>query len=451
MTPIDDRDDMSPDMLANSDLELITDYLAKELPEEQIAEVRRRLETDSAFKDFAAPLIAAWSIPPHWERHPMPRAELEKHWDEFTKRAGFVHQRRKRRRRRWTVFGAVLVTLILGLCYFSDEILKNAVTAGFFDTLSDSGKRMTLLNGTEVLLDSGADFRVSNRLVGGGIQATVLIVGRAHFKLDWKPVKAGEPLTGLLVMHDRSTLATDGAEFIMRIRNDTADVEVIDRHRRTADSAAESVKISDETGKTSVVHAGERVALIRNKKVIHLPPTLTPSPGKPLGAAAAAEPSVPWPAGAPQPWEIHTAVMAVDVILKDGTRTRLGAGSRLRAPAATRPEMFFAVNLEGSARFRVSANTPISLRAPTFNVNAGKAYIVTSGADFAVTMHGDTVDLEVFRLYPSVHSGRVPQVAIAGTDRLPDLLIVAEGERARSIGGRPALKLPRESGKGRKP
>src|SRR5438105_15187682 len=101
MTPFDDRKDMTPDIPVSPDLELITDYLANELPPEQVAEVRRRLDTDPAFKDFAAPLITAWSIPPHWERHPMPRAEIEKHWDAFTKKAGFVHQKRKRRRRIW--------------------------------------------------------------------------------------------------------------------------------------------------------------------------------------------------------------------------------------------------------------------------------------------------------------------------------------------------------------
>jgi hypothetical protein len=42
-------------------LDLITDYLAKELDPVKAAEVERQLETDPAFRDFAAPIIAAWN------------------------------------------------------------------------------------------------------------------------------------------------------------------------------------------------------------------------------------------------------------------------------------------------------------------------------------------------------------------------------------------------------
>src|SRR5688500_18075439 len=110
--PSDEPVETPEELLEHADLELITEYLTGRLPAEQVADVKRRLDEDEAFREFAAPLIVAWSVPPRWQRHPMPRAELEKQWDRFTKRVGFVHQRSKsrKRRRRW-VIGAVAVVL----------------------------------------------------------------------------------------------------------------------------------------------------------------------------------------------------------------------------------------------------------------------------------------------------------------------------------------------------
>jgi hypothetical protein len=47
--------------MQNTYLDLITDYLAKELDPLKAAEVERQLETDPAFRDFAAPIVAAWN------------------------------------------------------------------------------------------------------------------------------------------------------------------------------------------------------------------------------------------------------------------------------------------------------------------------------------------------------------------------------------------------------
>src|SRR5688572_32788808 len=103
------------------DIELLGDYLARELDPEQVAAVERRLVEDEAFRTRAAPLIALWSIPPRWKREPMPREKLEKHWDAFTRRAGFTHQRRKRRRR-WLIFGVLLLPAVLFILLALDAV-----------------------------------------------------------------------------------------------------------------------------------------------------------------------------------------------------------------------------------------------------------------------------------------------------------------------------------------
>src|SRR3712207_8868834 len=72
-------------LLDDPDLGLITDYLSNELPAEQVALVKRRLEQDEKFRELAAPLLLTWNVPPLWQRDPMPRAEIVEAWDQFTR------------------------------------------------------------------------------------------------------------------------------------------------------------------------------------------------------------------------------------------------------------------------------------------------------------------------------------------------------------------------------
>src|SRR6266704_907210 len=48
------------DMIVNDDVELLTRYLNEQLDPERVAIVRRRLEEDPAFLNWAAPLLLAW-------------------------------------------------------------------------------------------------------------------------------------------------------------------------------------------------------------------------------------------------------------------------------------------------------------------------------------------------------------------------------------------------------
>src|ERR1051325_4620711 len=93
------------------DVQLIIEYLNKQLDPDRAAAVAKRLQEDPVFLDLAGPLLVAWSVPTHWERNPVPQAELEKHWDRFTKAAGFAHQKINRRRRLLTG-GSIIIILL---------------------------------------------------------------------------------------------------------------------------------------------------------------------------------------------------------------------------------------------------------------------------------------------------------------------------------------------------
>jgi hypothetical protein len=84
----DDADNTKID----EDLELVVNYLQGRLDPARHEAVRKRLEEDEAFHYLAEPLLIAWSIPKHLERHPRPKGEWERAWAEFKRRAG-IEQR----------------------------------------------------------------------------------------------------------------------------------------------------------------------------------------------------------------------------------------------------------------------------------------------------------------------------------------------------------------------
>lgn len=79
------------DVVFNMELKLITEYLNGHLPADQADEVERMLREDPVFYERVEPLLFAWSIPRHVERHPRPPGELEEMWKQFCWRAGIPH------------------------------------------------------------------------------------------------------------------------------------------------------------------------------------------------------------------------------------------------------------------------------------------------------------------------------------------------------------------------
>ncbi len=68
------------------DLELLTAMLNGHLDPERVEAVKQRLTDDPAFREFAAPLLLTWSIPPHLERKPRPEGEWEREYHAFIDR-----------------------------------------------------------------------------------------------------------------------------------------------------------------------------------------------------------------------------------------------------------------------------------------------------------------------------------------------------------------------------
>jgi ferric-dicitrate binding protein FerR (iron transport regulator) len=133
---------------------------------------------------------------------------------------------------------------------------------------------MTLVDGTQVRLDSGAQFRAGTSLAAG-VQV-VQLDGGAHFRREYVPPQPGIPETGLLIMVDRAVLASAGAEFVVRMHRETTYVDVIDRNRPPRDSSEESVGLMSAKGQRLRLHAGERGRILRSDTVEKLAPVKKP-------------------------------------------------------------------------------------------------------------------------------------------------------------------------------
>lgn len=220
----ENRDSVAAEM--SGDVELLIRFLNRQLDPDRDAAVRKRLEEDPAFLEFATPLLVAWSVPDNWERHPIPPGDAEKAWDKFTKAGGFLHQRRKTRRRRlWML---AIVAAVVGISGF---LLRGKVRAEIADRRDyeqvayDTGW-IRLLDGSEVLMSPGARLRALKRYPGKGMR--VKLLGSARFRSE--PPDTSEngipELQTLIVQTRGSIVMAASGEFSVTARGDTTDVEV---------------------------------------------------------------------------------------------------------------------------------------------------------------------------------------------------------------------------------
>jgi FecR protein len=221
------------------DLELITSYLNGHLSSERVEQVRKRLEEDPAFLDFAAPVLLTWSVPTHLERHPRPVGELERDWEAFVRRTGFGQRRRPptwrdhplwRRYRGWIValviflLGAAAVTGIPALLS-RGPLHEWYVTRRDFAAVPYTQGWIPLGDSIFVELTPDASVRASRESVNDG--RVVILDGEARFRVLPLDSLAEEPRRAGLVVHTRAGVinAKEG-EFRVATRADTADVEV---------------------------------------------------------------------------------------------------------------------------------------------------------------------------------------------------------------------------------
>ena len=487
-----------------SDLELITRFLNGQLDEESDAAVRKRLDTDKAFMELAAPLLFVWSIPPLWKANPRPADEDERMRKEFARRAGFVIARRQARRRRLWVLAFVLAAIGIGALARKDDIRDRYVQLTRFEPVADSARDMKLRDGSFVTLQPGAQLRAAKQVERDPIERlSVGLRGSARFRVDQRMKNGAAIPHALSVSTSGALVATVGALFDVTEKGDTTFVEVASRRRHQGDTTGAPAELPEVViiGNRNAPHnelaikSGELAMVVRGQKPLvvravadklQVPPprpfaTSVPSAAKKnvspgsdrLQSLAAKLPSpqvvqsttTPFPSGVAtlpggirelkliSAWETHATEMLPDVFkLVDGTRVHLGPRSILRAPAEADSGKILIVQLEGNARITMpQSNTsmsawPISVRTPL-------AVFLTMSADYSIWTRGDTVELRVFtRERKPWPDGLMPppsSVNMSGTNRLLNIVKVREGQRARSVDGGVPVILPPDSARAR--
>jgi hypothetical protein len=273
-----DDDRLSEEALAaGDDIELIVEYLNKHLDPERMEQVRRRLDEDEAFRDLAAPLLITWSIPTHLERHPRPPGELERSWDEFTKRAGFAHQRRKARRRRLGLLALVLVALGVAAFLARRPIGEWYVTRrDFIQVPHDTGWIPLRQPEDRIFVQLAPDASLRADQVGAvGTVLPVILEGTARFLVLTLDSLAVEPRRNGIAVRTRGGLVSAGdSEFTVTARGDTTDVEVHTPSRRRYFSfvpmpTAIFVR-RDADGERLMLRELERARLVRGREPVRL-------------------------------------------------------------------------------------------------------------------------------------------------------------------------------------
>lgn len=207
------------------DLELVTRYLNGQLDPERAEQVRLRLESDPEFYNLAEPLLFAWSVPRHVERHPRPEGELEEMWDRFTKRAGFMHQRQKARRRRLWIVGVLLLAIGVSTFAARDPIARAYRDYRDFERVPADTGWISLRDSSQVQLTPGARLWSSKRLERDIHR--VRLQGAARFRVFHPDTVGALPTMAPLSVETRAGIAvTVMGEFTVTARGDTTDVEV---------------------------------------------------------------------------------------------------------------------------------------------------------------------------------------------------------------------------------
>ena len=251
---LDDLDDMERMYDDMDNVELITMYLNGRLDPERAEAVRKRLEEDAAFRDFAEPLLIAWSIPPRHERKPRPAGETERAWEEFVKRTGWPNRPAGEQpppppppppspppRRPWFRHLPWLALVILGIAavaFFRPFGSRGAGgTSGTVPT-SDPGSGVVPYDTGWIAIGERIDVRLtpdaSLRLVSEPLRGMrhVVLDGSARFRVSALDTASTSPRPDALVVSTRAGLVSAGeSELTVTARADTTDVQVHENSR----------------------------------------------------------------------------------------------------------------------------------------------------------------------------------------------------------------------------
>jgi hypothetical protein len=204
---------------AMDDMELISLYINEQLPEEQMEQLRERLATDEQFRYLAEPMMFATAILRQQMTKPRPAGELEKHWDEFTKRAGFEHQKKRTKTRRlW------MLSILLAVVALSGVLARGRIQGAYSDwrdyapVPSDTGW-IRLRDNIEVRLQDGARLRNAKTLRPNSQKAR--LAGSARFR-----VTMGDAAVPVMVETRGGVLMLALGEATVHARGDTTLIEI---------------------------------------------------------------------------------------------------------------------------------------------------------------------------------------------------------------------------------
>lgn len=208
------------------DMELISLYINEQLPEEQMEQVRERLNTDEEFRYLAEPMMFASALLRQQMSRPRPPGELEKHWNTFTKRAGFEHQKQRARARHWWIVGIVLAAVgITGL------LARDRVWSAYRDwrdfapVIVAAGEWLPLRDNIEVRLEAGTTLRAAKELQRD-VQHMKLDRGTAHFRVQLTDTTNIMPATRPVVIDAGGSQVFSGyGDFTVTTSGDTTLVE----------------------------------------------------------------------------------------------------------------------------------------------------------------------------------------------------------------------------------
>ena len=262
------------------DVELITSYLNGQLDPDRAAAVRRRLEEDAEFLEFASPFLLVWSVPPHIERHPRPEGELERHWEEFVRRTGFGKRERPMRKPRPWLF-KLLQVLILGLAVvvyvWLEPIGAYIESRKYGAPVRYDTAWVAIGDGVQVRLTPGASLRLMPKPYFG--RQMVLLKGTARFLVEARDSADKLVAPGRFRVRTRVGYVTAAeAEFSVSTQTDTTIVTVHPFNPLGAQRLKESrVEITTKTGPNSAsmhLRARERGLMVRDSMPERIPYSL---------------------------------------------------------------------------------------------------------------------------------------------------------------------------------
>jgi hypothetical protein len=208
------------------------------------------------------------------EKKPRPEGELEEMWDEFTKRAGFVHQKKRTKARRlW------MLAILLAVASLSGFLTRGRIQSAYRDwrdyaPVTARTDWVRLRSHIEVRLEPGARMRATKELVRGSQR--VKLEGTAHFRVQLTDTTNLSPATTPVVLLTRSGDVVSGyGEFTVSVRGDTTDIEEIPPARPRYIGfmpfpSLTMVRAGDHADPVRI-QSGERVRLVRNQPLQRMP------------------------------------------------------------------------------------------------------------------------------------------------------------------------------------